>query len=301
MKPGDPFNPYRLFNGLFVPEALAQFSDVSPGAKLAYGRLARYAGQNGKCFPATDTLGAELGVSERQARRYVMELEKAGFIRRNPRFHGLGQASNEFEFLWHPVFESDRQGSEAGEGRTDTSGGRQTHASARGADRCVRGRESLKKVISGESHLEDNHDLDCLLTNRKNRDSQSGYGSPSICKQYPRLREALCRYMMSGPEDDRIYPRDRHLVDIMDAARGETEEAVIACLRYLYFERGLKQGTKNGPRSFAWFATVVQDYFSKREERLEVANPTRFAEWEDRNEAGSLSREQFDELTTALF
>ncbi len=102
MKPGEPFNPFRLFNGLFVPEALAQFSGVSPGAKLAYGRLARYAGQNGKCFPATDALGAELGVSERQARRYVMELDKAGFIRRNARFHGSGQTSNEFEFLWHP-------------------------------------------------------------------------------------------------------------------------------------------------------------------------------------------------------
>ena len=86
--------------------------------------------------------------------------------------------------------------------------------------------------------------------------------------------------MMSGPEDDKIYPRDRHLVDIMDAARGETEEAVIACLNYFYFERGLKPGTKNGPRSFAWFATVVQDYFSKREERSEVANPTGFAESE---------------------
>jgi len=67
---------------------------------------------------------------------------------------------------------------------------------------------------------------------------------------------------MSGPEDKDVYPRDRHLVDVMDAASGQTEEAVIACLKYLYFERGLKPGTRNGPRSFAWFPTVVQDYFS---------------------------------------
>ena len=64
---------------------------------------------------------------------------------------------------------------------------------------------------------------------------------------------------MNTPEDNKIYPRDRRLVDIMDAARGETEETVIACLNYLHFERGLKPGTKNGPRSFAWFATVVQE------------------------------------------
>ena len=40
---------------------------VSAGAKLAYGRLARYAGQDGNCYPAVVTLGAEIGVGSRQA------------------------------------------------------------------------------------------------------------------------------------------------------------------------------------------------------------------------------------------
>lgn len=44
---GQPFNPFGLFNGIFVPESLVKFKDISPGAKLAYGRLARYAGQDG--------------------------------------------------------------------------------------------------------------------------------------------------------------------------------------------------------------------------------------------------------------
>ena len=140
---------------------------------------------------------------------------------------------------------------------------------------------SHKESQDEESHSEDNSDLDYLLTNRINRDSQAGELSPSVCEQYPRIREALSRYL-SGPEDERIYPTDRHVVDVMDAARGASEEEVIACLKYLHQDRGLKPGTKNGPRSFAWFSTVVQDYFSKREERSEVANPTGFAGWEDR-------------------
>jgi hypothetical protein len=42
----------------------------------------------------------------------------------------------------------------------------------------------------------------------------------------------------------------------MDAARGASDEEVIACLSYLYNERGLKPGIRNGPRSFAWFVTA---------------------------------------------
>jgi hypothetical protein len=64
---GQPFNPFRLFTGIFIPEALAQSKVVSPGAKMAYGRLARYAGQDGKCFPAVETLGQEIGVCSRIA------------------------------------------------------------------------------------------------------------------------------------------------------------------------------------------------------------------------------------------
>ena len=41
---GQPFNPYKLFVGIFIPEALVINPEVSPGAKLIFGQLARYAG-----------------------------------------------------------------------------------------------------------------------------------------------------------------------------------------------------------------------------------------------------------------
>jgi hypothetical protein len=93
-----------MFTGLFIPEGLARSSIVSPGAKLAWGRLTRYASEDGRCFPAVKVLVAEIGVRERQAQNYLGELETARLIRRLSRFHGRAQASNAYEFLWHAVF-----------------------------------------------------------------------------------------------------------------------------------------------------------------------------------------------------
>ena len=42
---GQPFNPFKLFNGIYIPEALVRAKGISAGAKLAYGRLTRYAGR----------------------------------------------------------------------------------------------------------------------------------------------------------------------------------------------------------------------------------------------------------------
>lgn len=280
-----PFNPFRLFNGLFVPEALARHRGLSPGAKLAYGRLARYAGQDGQCYPAVPTLAREIGVGLRQAQKYLGELERVKLIRRISRFSEHGQTSNQYQFLWLPIFD---------QGVNDNAPEGVNDRSLPPVNDC-----SYKESHSEESHFEDNSDLDCLLTNRKNRDSQSGELPPSVCTQYPRLRDAMYAYM-TIPGDEKIYPSDRHVVDVMDAARGASEQEVITCLKYLHHDRGLKPATRSGPRSFAWFATVVQDYFSKRESRGEIANPTGFAEWEDRNEVTSLNRKRFDELSDAF-
>ena len=100
MELGQPFNPWRLFHGIFLPEALLGYPNLQPGAKLCYGRLSRYAGQAGECWPAVSTLAKELGVSTRQAKYYLRELEKAQFIHRDPR----PGRTNHWVFLWHRVF-----------------------------------------------------------------------------------------------------------------------------------------------------------------------------------------------------
>jgi len=109
----------------------------------------------------------------------------------------------------------------------------------------------------------------------------------------------LARYMMSGPDDEVVYPSKRQVVDIMDAAGGATEDEVLRCLAYLRNERGLGPGTRNGPRMFSWFSTVVGDYFSRKRTREDVANPVGFGAWSERNET-RLSNAQFDSMTDAI-
>jgi hypothetical protein len=134
----------------------------------------------------------------------------------------------------------------------------------------------VKKTAPKEGHTEEGHreesngDLDCPTTNRKKRDSQS-VGTPAMPRQYPRLKELLARYFME-PGQEKLYPSDRLVVDVVDAA-GADEEAVMHCLGYLYYERGLRPGTRNGPRHWSWFVAVVADYFAKRRARDESANP----------------------------
>lgn len=82
-----------------IPNWLQCRSEISQGAKLAYARLAQYAGENGRCFPKQRTLAVELGVSERTANEYIRKLVKFKLIERDR--PGLGQ-SNSYFFLDHP-------------------------------------------------------------------------------------------------------------------------------------------------------------------------------------------------------
>jgi hypothetical protein len=50
LRRGQPFNPYRMFTGIFIPEELVRSTRIRAGAKLAWSRLARYAGAKGWCI-----------------------------------------------------------------------------------------------------------------------------------------------------------------------------------------------------------------------------------------------------------
>lgn len=101
---GQPFNPRYLFNGVFVPDGLVRYRGLSPTAKFLWARLARYAGEDGRVYPAVPTLAAELGLSDRQVQRGLAALERGGFIRRHLRKTARGDyTSTSYEFLLHPV------------------------------------------------------------------------------------------------------------------------------------------------------------------------------------------------------
>jgi len=117
MEIGKPFNPYRLFVGSFIPNCLMRTTSISPGAKLCWARLAQYAGKNGIAWPSQDTLAKELGVSTRQCRRYLAELEQEKFIKRqSPEgTDRLKHCSNRYVFLWHPCFQPGDDGADTGD------------------------------------------------------------------------------------------------------------------------------------------------------------------------------------------
>ncbi|SHF50612.1 Helix-turn-helix domain-containing protein [Fodinibius roseus] len=120
-------NPYKLWNGSFVPEWLMPRTEISQGAKLAYARLARFAGKNGYCNPKISTLAAEIGVSDRQCSTYLNELVEYELIAKKQR--GLGK-SNEYHFYSHKWMELPSEVSEAsGQDMKKTSGqgGRKLH------------------------------------------------------------------------------------------------------------------------------------------------------------------------------
>jgi hypothetical protein len=97
MRIGSPFNPYKIFQGVFAPYWILEHRGIGTGAKLCYIRLLGFAGKDARCYPSLETLGNSLGVSDRQARDYVKELERAGLIAAEQR--GL-RRTNEYLFLW---------------------------------------------------------------------------------------------------------------------------------------------------------------------------------------------------------
>lgn len=106
MKVGQVFNPYKTFYGSVVPNCLMRYSNLSPSAKLLWGRLAQFNGKNGKCYPSVKTLSEELGISKRQITRLLNELEDKHFIIRQRQQMDGRYSSNHYLFLWHECFET---------------------------------------------------------------------------------------------------------------------------------------------------------------------------------------------------
>jgi helix-turn-helix protein len=86
-------NPYRLFQGSFLPHAVEQLPKrrLSSDAKICYGRLLRFAGKRGVAFPHVRTLAQAVGQSRRSVERALRQLRLAGLIQSFQR--GKGRAA----------------------------------------------------------------------------------------------------------------------------------------------------------------------------------------------------------------
>ena len=63
-----------------VPNFVLESDHISPGAKLVYAMLLKYAWQNGFCFPGQEALARDMGCSRRSVIRFMKELTRKEFM-----------------------------------------------------------------------------------------------------------------------------------------------------------------------------------------------------------------------------
>ena len=154
IKIGEQFNPYRLFVGAFIPNALMKYTDLSQGAKLTWARLAQYAGEKGEAYPSLETLANDIGVKKLQAIQYLKELEKKQFIkvlRANGKDKFLHK-TNRYIFLWNTILAGMQKHTSAGM-QKHTSAGMQKHTSA-GMQKHTQRESVVRESVVRESEKE---------------------------------------------------------------------------------------------------------------------------------------------------
>jgi hypothetical protein len=272
---GQPFNPRGLFNGILIPEALAKATGISAGAKMTYGRLTRYAGQNGVCFPAVPTLAAEIGIGERQTQRYLYELEKNQLIRRLARFSNGGQHSNAFQFLWHPIFiggvtRMTPQGvsDPSPEGVTDLSPKESQSEESQLEEKAD------NKRISGCASQNQQSAASLTVTLLQEPENKTPKADPEQCtvteptgsmnknplegwtpEELATVRSRIVQYWRREPEEG-------FEVSVMLRARGASATAVCKFLDRIFADKKLSPGGRWEPKHQNWFLTAVESEFT---------------------------------------
>lgn len=92
----------RVFWWAAVDVAVLRDRELSPWAKVIYAVLCTYADRTRVCFPSVATLCSDAGMSERQARYALKELEKSGYVEKRPQFReDGGQGANLYRIVGH--------------------------------------------------------------------------------------------------------------------------------------------------------------------------------------------------------
>jgi hypothetical protein len=113
---GQPFNPWTKACGFYPPDTVGRqrllaCADgreraVTDGHKRLYERAVRWAGRNGSFWYSFETIARELGKSVRQVKSDMRSLEEFSLISHVRRGN---RQSNQYQFLWHKIFESEVQ------------------------------------------------------------------------------------------------------------------------------------------------------------------------------------------------
>ena len=138
------FNPYRVFNGINIPEGIYNSSKLTPVTKIVYGRLLRYAGKNGVAYPKQETIATELNVSINTIKRAIKQLVDNDLIVIE-RGNRLNHEANRYYFIFNNGFFGSTKND------TSVSTNLDTKLSTKN-DTSIHIEESQKE----ESHIEEN-------------------------------------------------------------------------------------------------------------------------------------------------
>ena len=153
MTNGQPFNPYGKFRCAFVPVSLCASSAFTQGAKLLFGRLALYAGRDGRCYPAIDSLSADLGVDQATVKRWLKELADGGLIDRKRR--GRGHTA-ECIFVWSDVLTASLKSAGMRHQDTDLNSAGMRHQGDITAQECA-----VKNDMTAQIYTDDSAGMRC--------------------------------------------------------------------------------------------------------------------------------------------
>ena len=103
---GQPFNYSKILDAVLIPQPVYADASLSPGARLLWGIIRRLAHKTGQCFATDARLAGELGVNERQIRRYCRQLVAGQLLRETVQ----PGRSTVRELLWNERFNGAEKG-----------------------------------------------------------------------------------------------------------------------------------------------------------------------------------------------
>ena len=258
---GEPFDPRPQECGFYPTDIVdrqresAGGLNLTDGEKRMYSLLCRLAQKTGKCFASAAWLADALGKSERQVRYDRAALARVGLIHSQPH----GRMASTYEFLFHRVFESNRQLVAGCDGDSNWQPIASCPANATGNPAHPNRRRMVAQPAM------DGHTTGNPLPPNERLQQQELHERPSDAG-FEFVRQALASYMLppdqQGQEPEHL-PDDSIVRQVLDAANGAKPDEVFQYLRRCYLG-GQRPGTSSGPRSFAWFVAVVARHFGRR-------------------------------------
>lgn len=91
----------------FIPNGIMKSKDISPTAKLVYGKMCKTAKENGECLLSQESIASDMGMSIRNIVKIIKELKNKnliGVIRRGPK------DTNMYVFYDHPLMHKNSGG-----------------------------------------------------------------------------------------------------------------------------------------------------------------------------------------------